>query len=270
MSTTPYNDRYLQRSKNIPDTSIIPRTQWHWNYYCETEQSNVDEYAALMPTTCINGVDHVLNTENNPVATRDEAYVPNTFRIESETYLTNGHYRCKTLAVDVEAGATNSVQLTYPYAINIVRAAFIPRRAGDIVDVTIARDFTQGDLVTADYPVGTTSWLVSPEFLPYIGIGSRISITDGTTTDDLGEVSTVDATAMSFTSTKASGDDFKVSATLSVAKPYIDQYETISTDKKIVESPMCQYVPLGSYLNLTYTNNGTNSVHFVLELEFLF
>lgn len=265
MSQRPYVDRYnSQRAKVAPDPELIPQTQYHWNYYCNTEQTGIDEYGVNQPTTCINGADHNCNWP----AMRNEQYVPNFWRQTRERYITNQHYRVKTLSVDAQPGQTGTATVQFQYPVNIIKFGFVPDESqiGNIVDVSGVRNMTQGVLFK-QYPKGTKEFEVSAEFFEYISIGYRVTIQDGTNSTDLGEVVLIDLDNNAFTTENGSNFDFSETATLTVTKPFVQQWEISSIEKKSFQYDLYSYLDPSFTLTLTYTNQGNQPAHFVFEYE---
>lgn len=269
MSVHPYVDRYqTQRSLTKPDVNTIPVTQWHWSYYCTTEQAGIDEYGVGQPPTCYNDPDRSNPTHVITSMAQNEAYTPNFYRRERERYITNQHYRVKTVSVDAPAGQTVSSTFDFLYPVNIVRFGFTPSDSdvGNVVDVSFRRDMAQGVLFK-QYAKGTKDFEVSVEFMAYINIGYGVTIQDGTNTTDLGEVVSIDLPNNAFTTQNGSSADFSESATLTVTKPLVQQYEIGSIEQKSYSFDLYTYKDPSFTGTVTYTNSGTEDAHFVFEYE---
>lgn len=114
-----------------------------------------------------------------------------------ENESTGGHFCSESFKVDVlaEIGKYEKV-VSFPFDINIIRGSFndLPEFKGDNIELCIAPDTIIG-VITQDASIGDNILNVSPTVIENAKIGFWLELTDGTNSNILGRIISIDKAA---------------------------------------------------------------------------
>lgn len=243
---------------------------YQYRVRCVTE--NVDKYVwdEEEPTVCPTNAEHTIGAiaivnkvDSNVVAVREE------------TTPTGGHFQTVTRKITADGNATTHFNYTWPMPITVFMVGFTSEEThrGDVIDMSVAPNTTIG-IITADATVGTSTFTVSNTVLQYTNIGFYLTITDGVNNDDLGRVIAIDKNTSTVTVETASTHSFLVTSPSYIIQNIymMKDYEIGAPHRyEIGESKIGgSYVPAGTVVRVSYTNNGLAQKNIVTRLEYLY
>gem|GEM_PF-5316972 len=113
--------------------------------------------------------------------------------IKEQKILVNGdNIRLETLKVSTNAGNTSTTNFSWPYDINILSSTSLTKSTmvGSTIDWYVGP--TTIGAITANVSINDTVINVSPTVMSYINIGYYLTLTDGITSENLGQVIDID------------------------------------------------------------------------------
>ena len=243
----------------------------HWRMMCITEAAYVYTWGPVAPTLCPNNSAHTVDLTS--IAAVD-TITNTTVYVHEENIQTNGNFQSFCYAIQA-TGPTGTVysgsfSLPYPFVIYDVNYVTNACHQGDFLTVQAAPNTTIGAL-GADAAAGTTTFTVSPTVFAYVNPGYFITLTDGTNTDNLGYLISMNTTTSTITVQTAN-----VHAFAAATPTYVQMTVVMINNMEI--GPAWQYsinqrkiggasVPAGTPINIVYTNNGLNPKRLILKVE---
>lgn len=163
----------------------------HYKIYCITESKYVDGWGTSAPTTCYNNNTHSVNSDSVQVI---EVVSSDVVKIREDSIVIPRNVWIKHIEFDNVA--SNDYQHQY-FTFNILTSMYSftfstdDTNKGDSFTIAVNPDTTLG-LITENMLIGDTSLHAPPGLLAYGWNGFELTLTDGTNTDDLGMILTID------------------------------------------------------------------------------
>lgn len=248
---------------------------YKWRIYCETESSF--QYWWLEdgdnpPTTCPNNSSHTISSVKSIIDEIEDTEVS----IKQETVKTGKNYRWDTKSFDALANSTTTFEFSYPTDVSVLEAQFISaaENKGDVWSWVIAENTTVG-AITSDVNIGDTVLNVSSTVVQNVKIGFNINLFNGTTTEQLGQVKTIDIINQTITIETPSTVSFLASTPTYVRisiyfikdSEFGHPWNHVYGGGKIQSS----YVPANTSVKVYYINNSpTVDKRIVVNIELLY
>ncbi len=163
----------------------------NYKLWCNDESAYVYVWNNEDPTVCPNVNTHSINVSSISII---ENVDENEVIINEEpSNKTGGHFRVVSQAFDAPASVTTTYDFSYPIKMGVL-AIEVPtndNQEGDVMTCVIAPNTNVG-AITADVIIGQTVLNVSQTVTDNVDIGYYITITDGTNTDELEQVISID------------------------------------------------------------------------------
>jgi hypothetical protein len=165
----------------------------HYKIYCNTEAKYVDGWGASTPTVCYNNNTHSVNTNSIQLL---EIISTNQVKIKEDSVIIPRNVWIKH--VEFSNIESNSSQDRY-FTFDIVTSMYSftlstdDTNKGDEFTIAVNPDTTLG-LITQNITAGDTTLYAPPGLLAYGWNGFELKVTDGTNTDSLGRILSINQT----------------------------------------------------------------------------
>jgi len=177
--------------------------------------------------------------------------------------------------MNVTANSTVTDDFTFKtpvavYAIYFVTAA---DHEGDNLTLHIAPNTTVG-VISADVNSAETEIPVNSTVIDNFDVGYKVTITDGTNTDELGQCLAIDSVNSTITVETATTNSFLAATPTYIQQTVcmVDDYEIgppweyVIGESKIGGS----YIPTGTVVRAIYTNNGNVDIKIIFKIEYTY
>lgn len=252
---------------------IYAVTIYKYRIYCDTEQQFVYTWSETAPTKCPTNTNHLINSASITVV--DEKS-DNEITIKQESTPTGGNFRTETWSITAPAGpdVTTTVTRSWPLSISCMELKFIStaEHTGDLITIEVPKNKTCGT-ITAPVAPGNTIISVTQSAINVIAVGFFCSITDGTNTNNLGRILSIDKINKTITVETAATTAFAVGTPtlvqLTIQQVAIEIGEPgtyVLGDSTIGGS----YLPANEVVYVTYTNKGSQQKKLVMYYEYLY
>jgi len=244
-----------------------------YRIYCDTEQTNVYQWATTEPTKCPNDTSHSINTSSITII---EEIKQSVVKIKEETIETGGHFRSESVVIHpIQGNSIAYVDRVWKYPVSVYSISFITddSNLGDNISICAGPN-TQVGIITEDVTTAMTTFKVNSTVLQYIKKGFSVKLDDSVNTDELGEVYSIDT----------------VNETITVDNAPTHNYLNITPTKVIMESyfmknfeigPACKYdigvskigaayIPTGTTIRCIYQNNSSATKKFAGYIEYTY
>ena len=228
------------------------------------------------PTKCYDDSSHTVNTNSIRVIERKD---PNDVNIVETATPTNG-YAHDTIAFNIPANTTN-----HPYEVQWDEDRYIMSisytttvdHEGDEFQVLIGEDTTVG-IISEDISSGSTTVSVSSASMPYFLKGYKLKLTDGTNTNDVGYIRSIDIDNNTVTFETATTNSFLASSPTQLQMTRI----MAGRDGPVEFGPPQKYLggndkigsshlPAGTKVKILYTNKSpTESKRFIINMYYMY
>lgn len=200
-----------------------------WKIFCITENTWSYGYldsTATPPTTCFNNTSHTVNPDSISIV---ETISPNTVTISEndpdepndigDNYITEGY------SVDLPANTITTKQISWPIPINVLSTNYstLDTHIGDIIDI-VSNSINIGT-VTANVSIGDTVLTVSSTVVNAAIKGYEILITDGTNTDFLDSVISINKNNNTITIRQSPTHTFSIGSLIKIQKRIMKNVE---------------------------------------------
>lgn len=199
----------------------------------------------------------------------------NTVEISEESggKKTKGRFRSQGFSITAEPNQDTIHDFTFPYDIAplVIKFATSEQHRSDIINLQIAPQATIGALIQPA-SIGNNFFYVNTTALNWLNVGYICYITNGVTTDELGDVVDIDYVSNkvilenSFVNNYAPGSFVKITVNpirnLIISEPQIHNIG----DSKIGAT----FIPKNNIVRLVYTNNSNESKIFSWQCEMLY
>lgn len=246
----------------------------HWRIYCETESDWTYGYLhedTGNPTSCFTDPGHTINSNScQELDTVSDTQVI----IKEESTPTGGHFKAKGYKMTCPVGSSN-YDYSYPHPISALSITLptTSDHTDDQIEVQVGPDTTIGT-ITADVSASDTVITVSQSVIDNIDKGFYVTLDDGTNTDDLGLVTSIDYNLLTITVQTAATKAF-ASATPTYVKitvKVIDDFTIGPAQRYELGKDKIggSYVPTNTIVRVKYTNNGSSTKDFYCVIEMLY
>lgn len=242
--------------------SIATAAVYNYKIYCITEEEYVSGWGKVEPTACYNNPAHSVN----PYSVQLIEVVNNTEVVIKEDNVQISR-NFKVITIEFSNVMPNTSQSQY-YTFDIVTSMYSFKFAtddtnkGDTLSISANNDTPLG-LITANVTAGDTTIHAPAALFVYGKVGYYVMITDGTNTDQLGYIKSIDPVAGTIVVKTAATHNFSSTNTLLKMTLY-----TLK-DLKIGPPQMYNFandiiggtaVPVNTTVKFTYTNNASEEV----------
>lgn len=248
-------------------------TVFKYRIFCNTEGTNVYQWATDEPTKCPNNTNHSIKASSTTII---EEIQQNVVKIKEESVDTGGHFRSESVIIPTIAGnSTNYVDKVWKYPVSVYSVSFITNNSnmGDNLSICTGPD-TRVGVITENVTTAMTTFKVSPIVMQYIAKGYNIKLSDGTNTDELGEVCSFDTVNNTITVDNASTHNYNYTTpTYVLMEPYFIKNFEIGPAWKYdigMSKIGSAYVPAGTVIRCIYKNNSSDPKKFVGYIEYTY
>jgi hypothetical protein len=249
-----------------------------YKIYCNTEAAYVTGWGTSPPTTCYNNSGHSVNANSVQVI---EIVASDVVRIKEDSIVIPRNVTITSIKfTGVESNSSQNQYYTFliPVSMYSFTMGSDDTNRGDDFSIAVNPNTTLG-LITQNITAGATSLYAPAGLLLYGWNGFYITVTDGTNTDELGRIITID----------------KVTGVVTFETPAVHNFSSTNTVVKMTYYTMKDYrfgapgiykfgddvvggasPPVGTVVQFTYKNNTmpgdlTDSPKdFVIHLTLLF
>ncbi len=211
----------------------------------------------------IKNVDPRSTTQSNSISIQEE----------SSDKKTNGRFKSKGFSITSLANTTSTHDFSFNFDIAplVVKFKTGEMHRGDFFDMYIAPGVIIGAIL-APVSIGNNSFTLTASSFHYLGIGYRVSVTDGINTNDLGEVIGIDYTTNVVTTSDTFDNNFTAGSFVKMTIHTIENYPiTEPGDHNPGDSKIgATYIPKNQIIRLVYTNNSNNDKIFAWNVEYLY
>ena len=190
---------------------------------------------------------------------------------------TGGHYQCLSYELNITAqtGWTEK-DISFPFSISLLAAFWINKsiNEGDEVNFTVGENTVIGS-ITQDISASSTIITISKTVLDNVAIGYYISLTDGTNTDDVGRIISIDKETKQITVETPTTNSFLVSTPTYVRMTIkiVSHLRFVGDNVPIIigESKIgASFIPANTILKAKYNNKSGTAKTFSFVLEYLY
>lgn len=249
-----------------------------WKVYCTDESTYYEVWKDVtdpIELQCPVNTAHTLNG-NLTIDVADHQVISKVFVVEEESLTTQGFFRTKgrNLLISGNVGDVTTDVLTWPYDTTILHGWFhtTNNHVGDQVSCYVSPGVVVG-AIDAPVTAGDTEIVVSQTVMDNFAVGFEMEITDGVTSNKLGEVSAMNGNL--FTVTTAATDNFSP-----LSPTYVKQTVVIVEDMPIV-APLSRYafaekkqrgkgLPANIPLVIQYNNLSGGEKYFAYTIEYMY
>lgn len=231
-------------------------TIYRYRIYCENEQQYVYIWDTVPPTVCPNDATPVNEDKLDIVETLSQ----NTSIVEEPTF---GYFQSQSYVMDIPAGNigdTTIMDITWPLDVQIWKSDLIPlsNQIGDTIYTIISPNTTVG-LLTSDANIGQNIITVSDTVIANVANGFDITLTNGTITENLGQIIHINTSTKQLTMEKTLTQNFLTSTPTYVQFSYImvKNQVIVNTDTIKYGEKGLKYklLPANTIMRILYKNN---------------
>ncbi|MGL5935642.1 MAG: hypothetical protein ACRCZI_08455 [Cetobacterium sp.] len=228
-----------------------------YKIYCETESAYIEGWGTESPTVCYNNNTHTVNPNSPQIV----EIVSSSLVSIKEDKISNGRNTWVENIVieDVSANSTKSSIFTFPIAVSMYSFSFVTDSTNKGDDFSIfANENTTLGLIGADISAGATSLTAPAALLLYGYVGFHLTLTNGTNTNELGIIKTINKVTGIVTFETATVNSFLASNTL------VKMTVRIFDNMRIGGAGVYKFfddviggaaIPAGTVVKFTYKNN---------------
>lgn len=248
----------------------------NYQFRCLTENAWVTAWGTSPPTACTHDNTHMIDTNSISVI---ETVSKSITKIQEETVPTGENIRVTTIILDIPAGEVGAItnQVTawenIPTSVMQIDVVSTAAHEGDVLDIWLLRNATIGAL-TASSAIGATTFSVSPTVIANALLGFEVRLTNGITTEELGQIKSIDKAANTITVSTAAVNAF------SAASPTYVQF-SVRPVKNYTFGPgwIRQWgqskiggmtVRANSVVTMRYKNQTIDAKRLVMQVEYLY
>lgn len=238
--------------------------------YCKTENVFQTVWATVPPTKCPANENHDIDTDTITVL---ETMKRNNVIINNVDEGTRGYFMVETKSFDVPAQAESAFTFTYPYPVAVYRA-FVrtgEEHNGDSMSIVIAPDTPIGVLIESAQQ-NTNIIKVSDTVLQNIVPGFGLSLTNGTSYQDMGFVGTIDYTKKEITMQNTTTQSFAAGSYVLLNIHIVKNLQTPYPDKYLMGSGVVsgKPIPPNTQTMVRYKNYSGNAKKLHITFEYTY
>jgi hypothetical protein len=248
-------------------------TLYKWRIRCVTDDKFEYVWNETEPTVCPTNESHTIDPDVTCVM---DIVEPNLIKIKEETTPTGGNFRCETKVLTIAANTADTIDFVYKYPVCVYAIYFVTTSGheGDIINGTISPNTLIGT-ITQNVDQNDTVLTVSDSVINNVMIGYDITITDGTNTDSLGKILSIDKTNKQITMENAAIHNFLTSTptTVLLTVKIIENYEIGPPNQYIIGDSKIggMYIPANIVMQLVYQNKSTDTTKkIIFKVEYTY
>lgn len=164
-----------------------------YKIYCSTEAKYVEGWGTATPTTCYNNNTHTVNADSWQLI---ETISTDIVKIKEDSVIIPRNVLIKHIEfADVESNTEQSQYFTFDMVTSMYSFTLVvdDTNKGDEFTIAVNPDTTLG-LITQNITAGDTLLYAPPGLLAYGWNGFELKVTDGTNTDELGRILSINKT----------------------------------------------------------------------------
>lgn len=238
---------------------------------CITENLIViSGYRNTVPIYCPNSTSHQIDAAG--IEALDSVQTQQIFVSQNDqTVPVGGYFLCDQITMNIPTGSTGldtNYDVSYPYNINAFNVTFLSssNNIGDVVNVITIPDTPIGILLSG-MTGGVNSLNISNTQL--LNNGFFITITDGTNTDDLGEITSIDTVNGIITCSVETVNSYAAGSTILIGISRVRNF--LINQSGVIKLGISKIgsagLPAGKISRLIYTNNSVDSKTFAFMIE---
>jgi hypothetical protein len=186
--------------------------------------------------------------------------------------LTNNHMLASTMNVAAAASVNTTVTTSWPYPVTLIFVGFNSdsTNTGDSLKMYV--DTLSSIALTTAVAIGATTLNAPGNLTSQMAPGLALSITDGTNTDQLGFITTVDLLTNTTTVQTPTTHAFASGATVTIRTYIMNNYTLDGASSYSLGSNTLQglYIPSNTNLSFEYDNATATAKNLVVRLEVLY
>jgi hypothetical protein len=231
-----------------------------YQIYCITEGAFVKGFGTALPTVCYTNDTHTVGANSAQLI---QTISSSQVSIKQNQSTTGTNFFVKDIKfTNVESQTTQSVDYTFDILTSVYNYDFFvdDTNVGDYFTINVRPNTALG-LVTQDINIGDTTLHGSAGLLMYGRRGYEIKITDGTNTDDLGRILSIDTGTGIVTFTNATTHEYSAANTNIIMNYYVMKNYTIAGYGQVRYGDnifAAATVPAGTTVRYTYQNNSVS------------
>lgn len=249
-------------------------TETQYKVYCSNEQQYFTFWNKTIPTNCPNDYRHKIDAaETIKLDTRNLEIQP--VYIQQEGSATNGSYRYKCIKFNCNSNGETEHDIIFPYPVTILQAETQTNEThrGDKLDLYFVTSNNILGTLSSNLPVGDSNLFVSNSVVNNMANGFECIITNGSNTENLGEVINVCPHSNLISTEYCSSNEYNANSYIKYRLPIIEDMwitdpRTYTVgQKKITGSSL----PANTYLQMHYSNSSPNSnKELIVSLEYMY
>jgi hypothetical protein len=230
-----------------------------YRLFCVTENANVSGWGDATPTVCYNNNTHTINENSIQVI---QTVASNEVTIKEDSIIVNRNARIEGIYfTNVASYVSQEISYVFQYPTSMYSYTFSVDDTNKDDEITIAiNENTTMGLITGSLSVGATVIGAPIALLLYGQVGMSLILADGTNTDDVGFILSIDQEAETVTVSIPTTHSFSSANTLVKMTYYAMRDLRLSNagvykwfDDVIGGSPP----PIGTVVKFRYKNNAT-------------
>lgn len=251
-------------------------TLYKWRVYCATDSKY--EYIWLdetnsAPTTCPTNTAHTITTSLTKIY---EIRSPASVEITQKAGAIGDNFKWDTVAFTATANTTTTHSFSYPFDINMLEATILSssENTGDNMSWVVSENTTIG-AITANVSVSDNVINVSSTVIDYIQVGFKANLFDGSNTEDLGYVISIDSENSTITTENASTQAFSAATPTYVRMSiyFVDNIEFGHAGRHEIGGSKIKstFVPANTVVKCYYVNNSaSDDKRIVADIELMY
>jgi len=197
----------------------------NYKLWCNDENAYVYTWNDEEPTVCPNVNTHSINIES--ISIEDSITEDKVIIDEESAHKTGGFFKIVSQAFDALPNATTTYDFSYPIKMGVL-AIKVPTNAnqeGDIMSFCVGHNTTIGT-VTEAVSISQTVFNVSQTVIDNASLGFYATITDFSSSDNLGQIINIDKATSTITVETGTESSFSASGTyIQVTVSFMDKWE---------------------------------------------
>lgn len=245
-----------------------------YQYWCVNEKDWIYQWITTVPTVCMNNAAHTINN-----VSLERSLEPGSRQIIPYEQLTSeqGTIDMTIDCVNVNATSAAETDVTWscPFDIFLYEATIFSYDAlsqGDAISITCNPNFNPGSN-TVVVTSGSNTITVDDPTLRYIKKQGWyvVTITDGTNTEVLGRVTSIDRTTGTLTLENSTVNSYAIGSTIIANKILVNNYslhQTAGGIKLLNKKVGGFYLPANTPVFIQYFNNNGIPKNCIIKLEY--
>ena len=251
-------------------------TVYKYRVWCDTDSKWEyvwrDENEAV-PSLCPVNTGHTIDTAKTSIVEQSST---NVVKVQEEEIPTGGHFATTTIKIDVDATTGwKETDISFPFPIGMLSAEFQTDASmeGDEVECSVSPDTIVGT-ITSDVAVDDVIVSVSQTVIDNSSVGQFIKLYDGTNTNAMGRIISVDSVNLTITLETPATDVFLASTPtyVQLTVKFVYDYVLGVAGRKVLGDGKigASHVPANKVIRARYNNISGTAKLFTVQMEYLY